>query len=289
MSSARWLSPLGCIAFAGTAALLAVTLANAQTDSLSSGSHAATASASESSSTDYLALVDSPDAAEPAAPAPAAGQYDNSGGGGGGKMSGLRNHLAFELAGGFNGPTSYTSNYLTWGGQFSVGGGLRLKHGLSMLIDYQFMDDKLPGKLIGETGATGGKAHIWSVTLNPVWDLFPKRTNSVYVTGGGGFYRKLTEFTNLEPTQYCSYFYCGTGYAPQTVGHFSSNQGGFSIGGGFSHKFGGMYGEGHTAIFAEARYLDVLTPVVDQSPNGLGVAVVGAGTKVMPFNFGVRF
>ena len=280
MPSARCLSLVGRSALLASAVLLAAGIANAQ--SASASSHAA----GESSSTDYLALVADPAPATPAAPTPA-GQYDNSGGGGG--ASGLRSKLAFEVGGGFDVPTSNTSNYLTWGGQFSIGGGLRLSKALQVLIDYQFMRDGLPSSLVNQTGATGGNAHIWSLTLNPVFDLMPKSSNSVYVTGGGGFYRKVTNFTDLQPTQFCSYFYCGTGYAPQTVGHFSYNQGGFSIGGGFQHKFQGMYGEGHTAIFVEARYLDILTPAEDTSPNGLGQVFVGAGTKVIPINFGFRF
>jgi hypothetical protein len=286
MPSARCLSLLGRTALLASTALLAVGIANAQLASAPESSHSV--SSGESSSTDYLALAADPSPAVPAAPAPAAaGQYDNSGGGG--AATGLRSKLAFEVGGGFNFPTSTTSNYMTWGGQFSIGGGLRFSKALQLLIDYQFMRDGLPSKLVAETGATGGNAHIWSLTLNPVFDLMPKSSNSVYVTGGGGFYRKVTNFTDLQPTQFCSYFYCGTGYAPQTVGHFSSNQGGFSIGGGFQHKFAGMYGEGHTAIFAEARYLDILTPAVDTSPNGLGTVFVGAGTKVIPINFGFRF
>lgn len=288
MSSARRLFPLGCIAFVGAAALLTAGIANAAPASPASDSHAAAASAGESSSTDYLALVDAPDAAVPAASAAAGGQYDN-GGGGGGMGSGLKSRLAFEVSGGFNGPSSDTSNYLTWGGQFTVGGGLRLSHGLRVLLDYQFMDDKLPGKLIAETGATGGNAHIWGFSINPEYNLMPKKDNSVYVTGGGGFYRKVTNFSNLEPTEFCSYFYCGVGYEPQTVGHFSSNQGGWNIGGGFSHRFGGMYGEGHTEVFAEARYMEVMTPAEDTSPNGLGTVFVGSNTKVIPVNFGFRF
>lgn len=282
MPSARCLSLLGRSALLASAVLLAAGIANAQASSASS--HAA----GESSSTDYLALAADPSPAMPAAPAPAAaGQYDNSGGGGAG--TGLRSKLAFEVGGGFNFPESDTSNYMKWGGQFTVGGGLRLSKALQLLIDYQFMRDGLPDKLVAETGATGGNAHIWSLTLNPVFDLMPKSSNSVYVTGGGGFYRKVTNFTDLQPQQFCSYFYCGVGYAPQTVGHFSSNQGGWSIGGGFQHKFAGMYGEGHTAIFAEARYLDINTPAADTSPNGLGQVFVGAGTKVIPINFGFRF
>ncbi len=62
----------------------------------------------------------------------------------------------------------------------------------------------------------------------------------MYVTGGGGFYRKVTSFTDVEPTEYCQFYYCGVGYTPQVVGHFSSNQGGFNIGGGYQHRMGGL-------------------------------------------------
>lgn len=289
MSSARWLSPLGCIAFVGTAALLAAGIANAAPAASPSDSHAAAASAGESSSTDYLALVNAPDAAEPAASSAAGGQYDNSGGGGG-TGSGLRSRLAFEVSGGFNGPTSNTSNFLTWGGQFTVGGGLRFRHGLSVLVDYQFMDDKLPGKLIAETGATGGNAHIWSFTINPEYDFFPKRATSVYATGGGGFYRKVTSFTDPTQTYYCDYFYgCYPGVANQVVGHFSSNQGGWNFGGGYQHRIGGMYDTGRMKLFVEARFVDVLTPAVTTQPNGLGTTTVAADTKVIPVTLGLRW
>ncbi len=46
------------------------------------------------------------------------------------------------------------------------------------------------------------------------------------------------------------------------VGHFSSNQGGINFGAGFQHRLGGMYGDGNTKLFAEARYVDVFSPAV---------------------------
>jgi hypothetical protein len=159
-----------------------------------------------------------------------------------------------------------------------------------VLAEYQFLDDKIPGALIAEAGATGGHAHIWSVTLAPVIDLFPKATNDVYVTGGGGFYRKVTSFTDPEDEEYCEYYGCGVVTENVVVGHFSSNQGGFNIGAGFQRRLGGIYGEGKNRLFAEVRYLDVLTPAVNGiTPNGLGVTTVGAGTKVVPVSVGIRF
>jgi hypothetical protein len=201
----------------------------------------------------------------------------------------LFSHMTFEAGGGFNAPTSDSSPYITWGGNLTVGAGYRINPRVSILTEYQFIDDKLPGALIAETGASGGDAHVWSFTLAPVVDLAPKRTNDVYVTGGGGFYRKVTNFTDPEPAEYCSYYYCGVAYENTVVGHFSSNQGGWNVGGGFTHRLGGIYGDGTMKLFAEVRYLDVDTPAEVSSPNGLGTTTVASGTKLVPVTVGVRW
>jgi len=214
---------------------------------------------------------------------PAAGQADNGG------RHGLFGNLAFEAGGGANGPVGNSSSYVTWGGNFTFGAGLHFSRCVSLLAEYQLLDDKLPGNLIAETGANGGNAHIWSLTLDPVIDLFPKATNSVYITGGGGFYRKVTNFTDPQEAEYCDYYYCGITTENVVVGHFSSNQGGWNVGGGFTHRLGGVNGDGRMKLFAEARFLDVDTPAVSSSPNGLGNTTVAAGTKVVPITLGVRW
>jgi hypothetical protein len=294
MSSAGWLIPARRIAILGAAAMLAAGAAGAQVAVSSDSSHEPAVSASDSSSHDFGAFSDSSSAADPSGipPAPAAangavgGQYDNSAGRAGHDW---KSRLAFEAGAGFNVPSSDTSNYLNTGYNFTLGGGMRFSHGLSLLAEYQFLNDGLPSAIVAEAGANSGNAHIWSLTLDPVIDLMPKKKTSVYVTGGGGFYRKVTNFSSPQPTQYCTYFYCGIGYQNQVIGHFSSNQGGWNIGGGMTHRFGGMYGEGRMEVFAEARYLEVMTPAVTTSPNGLGVTSVAADTKLVPITFGVRF
>jgi hypothetical protein len=42
-------------------------------------------------------------------------------------------------------------------------------------------------------------------------------------------------------------------------------------------------------VFAEARYLDVLSPASAVAPNGLGTATVGSGTRLVPLTFGLRW
>jgi len=289
MSSARWLSPLWRSAFVGTAALLVAGIANAQIATPSDSGHAAAPSAAESSSNNLVFVTGSD--ALPAAPDPgngSGGQYDNKSGGGG--NGGWGSKIAIEAGGGYDLSTGNSSNYVNSGWDLTIGGGLHFNRALAALIEYQFISDGLPSAVVTEAGSQTGNVHIWSLSFDPVFDLIPKSSNGVYVTGGGGFYRKVTNFQDAEPQQYCYYFYCGTGYANQTVGHFSSNQAGINVGGGFRHKFLGMYGDGRMEVFAEVRFVDVFTPAITgKSPNGLGNTTIGAGTQLLPINFGLRF
>ncbi|MFP5208153.1 MAG: hypothetical protein ACLGRW_02560 [Acidobacteriota bacterium] len=299
MSSLRWISLSRCASFFGCAAILAAGSANAQSTvsnpqssspiTYSSSQWSSSSSSSSSSNQVAEAALPGNPAALPSAPAPSAagggGQYQGSGG----VWGYIKHNFAFEGGGGFNAPTSASSPYITWGGNFTIGAGTYITPRLAMLIEYQFIDDKLPGKVIAETGANGGHAHIWSFTLDPYFDIFPKSSNDLYLVGGGGFYRKVTSFTNPSLGQYCTYFYCGVTTVNQVVGHFSSNQGGFSAGGGYQHRFGGMYGESKMKLFAEARYLEVLTPSYTNSPNGLGIATLPNNTSLIPVTIGIRW
>lgn len=235
-----------------------------------------------SSSSQGLIAFDA-DPGLPASPAPAMGAAAGQNGTYGYHSSrNWSSHLAFEAGGGANAPIGNDQPFITWGGNFTVGGGYKFTDRLSALIEYQFMDNKLPGGLIADAGAQGGHAHIWSLTVDPVFDLFPKAKNSVYVTGGGGFYRKVTSFTDPEEVEEC-YYFCGIGYENVVVSHFSSNQGGANVGFGFTHKLGdSSTGESGMKLFAEARYLWINTPGFNQ-PDGLGT------TGLIPVTVGLRF
>jgi len=243
--------------------------------------------ASDDSSSSSLAydsdIVAAPGAASGAAAA--GGQY----GGRYGARNDRWSHLTFAAGGGFNAPSNETSPYMSWGGNVSLGAGYRFNRYLSLMTEYQFIDNKLPGAIIAEAGSDGGHAHIWSVTMAPVLDLLPKSRNSIYLTGGGGFYRKVTSFTDPAETEYCDYFYCYIGTTNVVVGHFSSNQGGWNAGVGFSHRVGGQFSDSKMKLFAEVRYLDVLSPGVYTEPNGLGATTVAPDTKLIPVTLGVRW
>jgi hypothetical protein len=208
------------------------------------------------------------------------GQYGQGAGSGGGGQHGLFHHLAFEAGGGFNAPIGNDTPFITWGGNFTVGAGFHFSKVLSALLEYQFMDDKLPGGLIATAGTTGGNAHINSITGSPVIDLFPKKSNGAYLVGGWGYYHKSTNFNEYE----CCDLY---GYEVNvTVGSFTSNQWGGNAGLGIYHRLGGnLYGPdsaGQSEVFAEARYTFIHTPPISQN-NGLGT------TELIPVTVGIRF
>jgi hypothetical protein len=273
------LSSLRRVALAGAAILICGVLAQAQTASLSHSSLAAddsstVSSASWSSSTDF-AFTDA-SSAEPGTPAGASsGQYDNR------KPRGGRQYT-FEGGAGFNAPIGNDLPYITWGGNFTVGGGLRFAPWLSLLGEYSFIDDKLPGAFVaannpaGGGNGSGGNTHIQSLTVEPVIDLFPKSSNGAYLIGGGGWYHKSTNFTALAGFDFYGY--------PVYVNaaSFSSNQGGFNGGFGIYHRMGGVYGDGTAKLFAEARYLWIDTPKVGEV-NGFG------RTELIPVTVGVRW
>jgi hypothetical protein len=229
-----------------------------------------------------FSLPGSADFGSPSSDGAGAGQYGQGGGGG---HHGMFHSLAFEAGGGFNAPVGNDTPYISWGGNFTLGAGFHFSKALSALLEYQFMDNKLPGAFISAestTGATAGDAHINAITGSPVIDLTPKWTNGVYLVGGFGFYHKSTNFGAFE----CCDIYGDD--VEVNVASVTSNQWGGNAGLGIYHRLGSnasMYGndsENHSEVFAEARYMFLHTPPVTQT-NGLGT------TELIPVTVGIRF
>jgi hypothetical protein len=258
----------------GAAILLTAGVAHAQSTDLPTQAPQTGESSSSSSSLNYQFLADDLNAAaaEPAGSGSSGGgQFDNRG------SHGSRfKQWAFLAGAGFSAPIGNATPYITWGGNFTVGAGLHLAKDFTLLGEYQFMDNKLPGAFIASGGGTWGNTYINSITVNPVIDIFPKFRTSAYLTGGGGWYHKST---NIGVSVCCDFF----GYPVNiSTTSFSSNQWGGNIGIGISHRLGGTYGDSNTKLFAEARYLFINTPPISQT-NGLGT------TGLIPVTLGLRF
>jgi hypothetical protein len=208
-------------------------------------------------------------------------------------------HIAFEGGVGFTIPvgpdTSYSQteineDYLSpsesAGWNVNVGGGWMFTKRVGVLIEYTFDKQGIPGDYLNalatangvSSGGLGGNINTWDFALEPIiYQPFSHKSGG-YVTGGAGFYRKVTNFT--EPVEEC-YYYCIT--QASTVDHFSSNQAGLNFGIGFYRKLFGEDSNGK--VFAEVRYVWVDSPQPSASNyyNGSGTE------ELIPVSFGVRF
>jgi hypothetical protein len=190
-------------------------------------------------------------------------------------------HLAIEAGAGFVSPIGNTKNTQTTGYNIKLGGGWNFNHSVGILAEYEFNRTGIPNSVLAASGAPQGNVHIWGLTLDPVYYYKTTGAWGGYVTGGGGFYRKLTSFT--EPVYLgigCDFYgYCYPQYANVTLSHFSSNQGGANIGTGLTHNLG----DGGAKIYAEARYVFINSPKPTATAFGSGTV------SMIPVTFGIRF
>ena len=152
-----------------------------------------------------------------------------------------------------------------------------------MLAEYSFNRANIPQNTLTNVGEPNGNVHVWSLTLDPIFYYKTSGRIGGYVTGGGGFYRKLTTFT--EPVyvgDYCDYFYgCYPQYENITLEPFLQQPGRREL----RHR-GHLQSQSRTvrgSSYAEARYVWVDSPATTSS-------AVGTGTVGMfPVTFGFRW
>jgi len=224
--------------------------------------------------------------------------------------------IAFEAGAGFTVPTRDSGPYLTPGYKFAFGAGRRFSRNLAILAEYNYDHFGIPTSELNNAlnsynagviaynatvpisqqaqtlSSLNGNAHTWSFTLEPEFDIQSAGSKAgAYVIGGGGFYRKLTNFTT-PVSGYCydpyyGYYGCSSN---QTVMHFSNNAGGLNIGGGLTYKVSNY---SNLKLFAEARYVWIdNSPSSNNSTAGApqyGYPPANFQTTYLPVTFGIRF
>lgn len=212
-------------------------------------------------------------------------------------------HIAFNGGAGFTIPIGNTTNFNKadataaangngplspsqgFGYNVDLGLGWNFSKKFGALINYEFNRDSIPNDYTdilggGSGSGLGGNINTWSLSLDPIYYLPMSHKSGAYVTGGGGFYRKVTNFT--EPVQECDFYY-GCFNVPVTAEHFSSNQGGADFGIGFYRKIFGEDSNGK--FYAQVKYVFVDSPKASSSNFGQG-----SGTEeLLPITFGIRF
>lgn len=193
----------------------------------------------------------------------------------------IASHLAVEAGGGFAPAIGNASTWQTVGYRIALGAGWMFNDSFGVLIEYGFDAASIPSATLQSVNEPDGNVHTWSFGLTPIYYFKTSGKWGGYVTGGAGFYRKLTSFT--EPVfagDYCGYFGCYPQYQNVTLSHFSSNQAGMNGGAGATYKFNE---DGHLKLFAEMRYIWVDSPKSTKSSIGTGTV------EMLPVTFGLRW
>lgn len=158
-------------------------------------------------------------------------------------------------------PIGTNSNYLTtsYGIQGGVGRNFNKHLGLNLEFDYDHFG--LTGATIAQqaylydpftnqyAGYLDGNSHIWNISIQPTYQIYSGEGLGAYVTGGVGFYHKVTNFTLPQQEQD---YYGDVFNVNVNVDHYTSNAPGFDGGIGLTYKFSHFSAE---RFYVEGRYV----------------------------------
>ena len=205
------------------------------------------------------------------------------------------NKYAFVIGGGFTSPLGNTHKYLNTNYAFQVGAGRNFSKTFGLMVQFDYDRFGFNGQTLynqttlynyygSNVSGLDGSSHVWSFTLDPVFNFYQSDTVGAYVVGGVGFFHKTANFTVPATGTYCDYYYgCYQYQANESIDKYTANAPGFDGGFGLTYKPSRFAGE---RLFAEARYvfvdnshkagITVYTPV--------SVLNTYAGTNAYPAN-----
>jgi len=226
----------------------------------------------------------------------------------------------FLAGGGLSDPMGITHKYETPSYGFQFGGGRNFNKITGVLLQFDYDHFGLQGATLANetyvynyycttaaqtqglcTPVSGldGNNHVWSFTLNPTFSLPTDGSWGAYAVLGGGFYHKVTNFTEPGTGYYYDPYY---GYIPysanQVIDHYTSNAVGVNGGFGLTYKFSKFSNE---RFYMEARYV-YIPNTIRNGVTAANVATFGATyngtndypansyhTTYVPVKFGIRF
>jgi hypothetical protein len=225
----------------------------------------------------------------------------------------------FFVGGGFGTPLGQF-NYATTSWGFGGGGGrmFNAHAGVNLEFNYDYFgmtggtlqnqqalynysillyNQQNPSNPVQFISGLDGNSHIWSISLQPIFNIKNGEGIGAYVTGGGGYYHKVADFQVPAIGTYCDPFYgCYAYSANQTIDHYTSNAFGINGGLGITYKFSKFSSQ---RLFAEMRYvyllnsyrpgvtIDNVTPQNAGDPNFFPQN--SQRTSFLPVKFGIRF
>jgi opacity protein-like surface antigen len=172
----------------------------------------------------------------------------------------------FNFGGGPTPVVGAAKSQLTDGYNFNVGFGYNFSPRIG--LDLEFLDAGLgvTQAAMDQNNAVDGDAHIWSVTLNPIYRFRLGGPFGAYIIGGGGYYELDERFT--EQVQFFDPFFATVDGLEDIYQHKSA--GGLNAGAGLTWNLG--WG---TKLYLEARYHYIFTS--------------GGNTQIVPVTIGFRW
>ena len=172
----------------------------------------------------------------------------------------------FFAGAGLTVPLGNTHHYYTPSYDFQVGAGRNFNKNFGLNLEFDWDNFGLQGSTLTQqsyiydpTGALGiqgildGHSHVWSLSLDPIYNLKSGEGVGAYVTGGVGFYHKTTTFTVPETVEGYDYYGFPVEYeANEPIDSYTSNAPGVDAGFGLTYKFSRFANE---RFYAEARYV----------------------------------
>ena len=178
--------------------------------------------------------------------------------------------IAFMAGGGMTVPTGDTAKFYTPSWTVAAGAGINFSRMFGILGEFHYDHLGLTSgsinteynnllSYIQQQGYTAddlagfdGNAHVISLSINPVITFADPRSRvGAYITGGGGWYRKTTNFTLPTAQTGCNYYYCQTFYTTYNVDQYRADTFGWNGGFGLTYKLSEFSSE---RLFVDARY-----------------------------------
>jgi len=175
----------------------------------------------------------------------------------------------FNFGGGPTTVVGGASQQINNGYNFNVGTGYNFTPRLGLTLEFLDAGLGATDAALQQNGAIDGTAHMWSVTLEPVWRFRIGGPVGAYIIGGGGYYERDMRFT--EPVEVFVPTYHGGFYARGLEDVYQHDgAGGVNVGAGITYNLG--WG---TKLYVEARYHYVFT--------------AGGNTEIIPVTIGFRW
>jgi len=219
---------------------------------------------------------------------------------------------SFFVGGGFTMPTSDMGKSLSTSYNIQAGGGRNFSKKLGVMLQFDWDNfgiqtatlnnllniyDGPPLFFTDQNGnplsQISGSSHVWSFTVDPIYNFYEHDNKGAYVVGGGGFYHKTATFSTPALGQECDFFgNCFQFQVNQRFDSYTSNAAGVNIGGGVTYKFSRFSG---TKFYAEARFVHTFNSARnfsfgDANLNGLNVFPQNSvNSNYIPITFGIRF